>query len=102
MPGGDRQAMRREAAQIREIRDKKFPPTMRCAGSIFKNLYLENLPTGAQAVVPAEAVKGGKVASAFFLEKVGAKGMRQGGIEIAPYHANVIYNAGGGTATELS
>ncbi len=101
MPGGDREAMRREAAQIREIRDKKFPPTMRCAGSIFKNLYFADLPPGAQAAAPADAIKGGKLASAFFLERVGAKGMREGGIEIAPYHANVIYNAGGGTATEL-
>ena len=55
----------------------------------------------AQEAVPEAAVKGGKVASAFFLEKVGAKGMRQGGIEIADYHANVIFNAGGGTASDL-
>ncbi len=101
LPGGDREAMRREAARIREVRDKKFPPTMRCAGSIFKNLYLNDLPPEARAAVPPEAVKGGKVASALFLERVGAKGMREGGIEIAPYHANVIYNAGGGTASEL-
>ena len=41
------------------------------------------------------------MALAFFLDQVGAKGMRQGGIEITPYHANIIYNAGGGTATDL-
>ena len=27
--------------------------------------------------------------------------MRRGGIEIASYHANLIYNAGGGTAAEV-
>jgi UDP-N-acetylmuramate dehydrogenase len=101
MPGGDPAAMRREAQQIREIRDAKFPPSMRCAGSIFKNLRFSELPPGAQAAVPPEAVRGGKVASAFFLERVGAKGMRQGGIEIASYHANIIYNAGGGIAADL-
>lgn len=98
---GDHAELAKEAAQIRAVRDEKFPPTMRCAGSIFKNLYFERLPAAAQALVPDVAVRGGKVASAFFLEKVGAKGMRQGGIEIAPYHANVIYNAGGGTAADL-
>ena len=35
------------------------------------------------------------------LERVGAKGMHLGGIEIASYHANLIYNAGGGTADDL-
>ncbi|MDA0204121.1 MAG: UDP-N-acetylmuramate dehydrogenase [Acidobacteria bacterium] len=98
---GDHAALAKESANIRAIRDEKFPPTMRCAGSIFKNLYFERLPAAAQELVPPAAVRGGKVASAFFLEQVGAKGMRQGGIEIAPYHANVIYNAGGGTAADL-
>ena len=27
--------------------------------------------------------------------------MRNGGIEIAPYHANLIYNLGGGTAAQI-
>lgn len=101
LENGEQEALAKEAANIRAIRDEKFPPTMRCAGSIFKNLYFDRLPAAAQVLVPEGAVKGGKVASAFFLEKAGAKGMRQGGIEIAPYHANVIYNAGGGTAADL-
>ena len=101
LPRGDRAALRVRAAEIREIRDEKFPPTMRCAGSIFKNLHLESLPPGVVAGVPARAVRAGKVASAFFLERVGAKGMRNGGIEIASYHANLLYNRGGGTAAQI-
>jgi UDP-N-acetylmuramate dehydrogenase len=101
LESGNAAELAKEAAHIRAIRDEKFPPAMRCAGSIFKNLYFDRLPAAAQQLVPAAAVRGGKVASAFFLEKAGAKGMRQGGIEIAPYHANVIYNAGGGTAAGL-
>jgi UDP-N-acetylmuramate dehydrogenase len=46
-------------------------------------------------------VREGKVPSAFFLEQVGAKGMVRGGIRVADYHANLIYNAGGGTAREV-
>jgi UDP-N-acetylmuramate dehydrogenase len=43
----------------------------------------------------------GKVPSAWFLEQVGAKGMRRGDIHVADYHANLIYNAGHGTARDL-
>ncbi len=101
LESGDRDALRARAAEITAIRDEKFPPEMRCAGSIFKNLYLRDLPASAAAEVPARVVREGKVASAYFLERVGAKGMRRGGIRIADYHANLIYNAGGGTAREL-
>jgi UDP-N-acetylmuramate dehydrogenase len=93
--------LRKTAREIMAVRDKKFPPTMRCAGSIFKNLHLANLPPKVAAAVPKEVVREGKVASAYFLEQVGAKGMRRGGIEIASYHANLIYNTGTGTAADL-
>jgi UDP-N-acetylmuramate dehydrogenase len=89
------------AHDIRKIRDEKYPPTMKCAGSIFKNLLLAELPAEVQKIVPAKVVREGKVPSAWFLEQVGAKGMRIGGIQVADYHANLIFNAGGGTAVEL-
>ena len=54
------------------------------------------------AQVPERAVRAGKVASAFFLEKVGAKGMQRGGIRIADYHANLIWNEDAGTSAELT
>jgi UDP-N-acetylenolpyruvoylglucosamine reductase len=46
-------------------------------------------------------VREGKVPSAYFLEQVGAKGITNGGIHVAEYHANLIYNTGQGTAREL-
>ena len=97
----DAVVLRKTADDIMTIRNKKFPPTMRCAGSIFKNLLYKDLPPGAAAAVPAAVVREGKVPSAYFLEQVGAKGMERGGIRVADYHANLIYNAGGGTAAEL-
>ncbi|HSM77856.1 MAG TPA: UDP-N-acetylmuramate dehydrogenase [Bryobacteraceae bacterium] len=93
--------LRRTADDIRKIRDEKYPPTMKCAGSIFKNLILSELSASIQARVPAGVIREGKVPSAYFLEQVGAKGLRKGGIEVAPYHANLIYNTGNGTAREL-
>ena len=93
--------LRAHAASILKIRNEKYPPTMRCAGSIFKNLLLADLPESVRAQVPEAVVREGKVPSAYFLEQAGAKGMHSAAIRVADYHANLIYNAGGGTAREL-
>ncbi len=98
---GDSAGLRRRAEEIMRLRNEKFPPSMKCAGSIFKNLLVAHLPPGVAADIPPQAVREGKVASAFFLEQVGAKGLRRNGIQVASYHANLIYNAGGGTAADL-
>jgi UDP-N-acetylmuramate dehydrogenase len=89
------------SAGILKVRNEKFPPTMRCAGSIFKNFLLRELPPAVAAEVPAAVVREGKIPAAWFLEQVGAKGLQLGGIQVAAYHANLIYNAGQGTASEL-
>jgi UDP-N-acetylmuramate dehydrogenase len=93
--------LRATAEGILKIRNEKYPPTMRCAGSIFKNLILTELPAAVQARIPERVVREGKVPSAYFLEVAGAKGMVNGGVRVATYHANLIYNDGGGTALEV-
>jgi UDP-N-acetylmuramate dehydrogenase len=98
---GDPAELKSRAAEIQRIRDEKYPPTMMCAGSVFKNLLFANLPSGVGQAVPSSKVREGKVPSAHFLEEIGAKGMRIGSIVSADYHANLIYNAGGGTASEI-
>ncbi len=97
-----------EAGELQEIadkilttRNKKYPPTMKCAGSIFKNYLLAELPRAVKAELPEKVIIEGKVPSAWFLEQVGAKGMRSGDIQVADYHANLIYNDGNGTARDL-
>jgi UDP-N-acetylmuramate dehydrogenase len=101
MSPGDRAELRRTADGIVKTRNEKFPATMQCAGSVFKNLLLRELPPATAAEVPAETVRDGKVPAAWFLERVGAKGLERGGIRVADYHANLIYNSGSGTAAEL-
>jgi UDP-N-acetylmuramate dehydrogenase len=101
MEHGDSAALHETSDRILTIRNRKYPPTMRCAGSIFKNFLLAGLPAHVAAEIPPNAIIEGKVPSAWFLEQVGAKGMKRGGIEVADYHANLIYNAGGGTARDL-
>jgi UDP-N-acetylmuramate dehydrogenase len=93
--------LRRAADEIYKIRLAKYPLDMKCAGSIFKNLILAELPESVRRQIPERVIREGKAPSAYFLEQVGAKGMRSGGIQVADYHANLIYNTGGGTAREL-
>lgn len=98
---GDAAQLRSTADGILKIRNEKYPPTMHCAGSIFKNLLLAELPEAVRAQVPERVIREGKVPSAYFLELAGAKGMVAGGVRVADYHANLIYNAGGGTAQQV-
>jgi len=101
LPPGDPAALRAKADEILKVRNEKYPPTMRCAGSIFKNLILAELPESVRAQVPERVIREGKVPSAYFLELAGAKGMVLGGVRVADYHANLIYNTGGGTSQEV-
>ena len=98
---GDPAELRATAQGILKIRNEKYPLTMRCAGSIFKNLILSDLPESVRAQVPERVIREGKVPSAYFLELAGAKGMALGGVRVADYHANLIYNAGEGTSQQV-
>jgi UDP-N-acetylmuramate dehydrogenase len=101
LEAADARELRAAADRILSVRNAKYPPTMKCAGSIFKNFLLAELPPRVAAEVPAKVVIEGKVPSAWFLEQVGAKGMQSGDIHVADYHANLIYNAGNGAAADL-
>lgn len=98
---GDAAELRSKADGILAIRNEKYPPAMKCAGSIFKNLIYAELPEHVQTEVDSKVIREGKVPSAWFLDQVGAKGIRNGGIHVADYHANLIYNAGDGTAEQV-
>jgi len=97
----EKEELAKTAREIRSIRDAKYPLSMKCAGSIFKNLLLIDLPASVVAEIPRSVIREGKVPSAWFLEQAGAKGLRRGDIQIADYHANLIYNDGAGTAVDL-
>lgn len=101
LDAADPAQLKEAADRILKIRNEKYPPTMHCAGSIFKNLILAELPESVRAQIPNRVIREGKVPSAYFLESVGAKGMSIGAIRVAGYHANLIYNTGGGTSAQL-
>ena len=94
--------MRASADGILKIRNEKYPPfpTLRRQYRL-RICSLKNFPAEAQAQVPPKVIREGKVPSAYFLEQAGAKGMHRGAIRVADYHANLIYNEGGGTSVDL-
>lgn len=98
---GDAAELVAKAGEILAVRNAKYPPSMKCAGSIFKNVILAELPESARVAVPDRIVKGGKVPSAFFLEQAGAKGLACGGVHVTDYHSNTLYNDGSGTAWQF-
>jgi UDP-N-acetylmuramate dehydrogenase len=97
----DAAELRGAADEILALRSRKYPPTMKCAGSIFKNLLYAELPPAAAGAVPPNVVREGKVPAAWFLDQAGAKGLSRGDIHVAGYHANLIFNAGAGAASDL-
>ena len=101
LPKGEREMLVAKSKEIRGLRRKRYPPEMKCPGSFFMNLWFDQLPKETQEQIPAEKIKGGKVAAGYVLELVGAKGRKLGGAAVADYHGNLIYNAGGARAAEI-
>ncbi|HUJ23641.1 MAG TPA: UDP-N-acetylmuramate dehydrogenase [Bryobacteraceae bacterium] len=101
MDTADAAELQKIAGDIVKVRNEKFPVTMKCAGSIFKNLLLADLPDAVARRVPERVIREGKVPAAYFLEEVNAKGLSCGDIHVASYHANLLYNGGSGTAADL-
>ena len=98
----DAAALRRTARRHPEGAQRKVPGDHEVRGQHLQEPAAEGpCPHAVAAEVPASAVREGKVPAAWFLEQVGAKGMRRGDIHVATYHANLIYNAGAGTAADL-
>ena len=72
----------------------------------FVNLIFQELPETVRVKVPPGVIREGKVPAGYFLDQVGAKGMVNGAIRVADYHANLIYHSQGalreGTAQQVT
>jgi UDP-N-acetylmuramate dehydrogenase len=66
-------------------RNERIPWRSKSAGCFFKNV------DGPQGKIPA----------GLLLEKVGAKGMRQGDAQVSQLHANVLINSGSASAADV-
>lgn len=88
-----------------KLREQKYHPGLRCPGSFFKNIIIDNLSQPQKEIlfrnIDQSRVQYGKLPSGYLLELVGAKGMRIGDAVVADYHGNLIYNQGNATAADL-
>jgi len=83
---GEREAIRSEMLKILAERRRKFPRKEPNCGSVFKSnpaMYAEIGPPGAA------------------IERLGFKGMREGGAQVSHQHANFIVNTGAARAEEV-
>ncbi len=102
----DPKKLSKTSAEILKSRSGKFSPKIRCPGSFFKNILIKTIKPVSKRQellekIGSEKIKSGKLPSAALLEQVGAKGMKQGGFSVAPYHANLILNNGKGIFSDL-
>lgn len=94
--------------EILDIRNKKFPMDMKCPGSYFKNILIDELDEMSKRFLEKEENKkladkiiGGKLPAGCLLEEIGAKGMRVGDVAVSDFHANIMINLGNGTFDDL-
>ncbi|MBI2011438.1 UDP-N-acetylmuramate dehydrogenase [Candidatus Daviesbacteria bacterium] len=98
---GNPKTLKKESEEILEKRLVKYPKGIKCPGSFFMNIVTENLPKDVLEKIPQNMIMYGKIPAGALLEEVGAKGDSIDGIEIAPYHANLFVNKGGGKAEDF-
>lgn len=82
-------------------RSEKYPPSLRCPGSYFKNVLVQQLTPDQLRKIPRGFIQFGKIPAGRLLESVGAKGASRGQASFATYHANLIINRGGATASDI-
>ncbi len=80
---GDKASIAQKGAAFIQERKNKGHYKAPCAGSVFKNNRAFGRPTGK------------------IIDELGLKGERRGGAQIAPFHGNIIINAGGASAADV-
>ncbi|MEK7066605.1 MAG: hypothetical protein AAB965_03505, partial [Patescibacteria group bacterium] len=98
---GDKKVLKKKSEEIIEIRNKKYPPGLKTPGSFFKNILIDEMPKESLKFLPTDRDYFGKVPAWFFLNQVGARGMKEGGITIADFHGNYLMNSGGATFKDV-
>lgn len=96
---GDSEELIKASKETILKRSQKYIPRIKCPGSFFKNVLIVKLPKEMQKSMPKDYF--GKAPAWWFLEQVGAKGAKKGGITIADFHANLFVNEEGGSAQDF-
>ncbi len=90
-----------ESDEIRDLRLKKYPPDLKCPGSLFKNIEAAGLDEETLQALPEGSVRHGKVPAGLLLQAVGANGARRGDARVADYHGNLFINDGNARALDV-
>lgn len=96
----DPQLLKEEADEVFKKRLEKYPPFLKCPGSFFMNVPLNQIPRQKVFLIPQDKIKNNMVHVGWLLESVGSKGYKVGGIEVADYHGNLFINRNNGTSTD--
>lgn len=86
LPRGDRKEILREMLEILVSRRARFP---------------KNLPNGGSTFLSDPAMYASLGPPGRVIEVLGLKGMRRGGAQISPQHANFIVNTGGASSDDV-
>jgi len=101
LPYGNREALLDRREEIRAIRAVRWPNSLRCPGSFFKNILVSSLSKAELEAISPEVIVHGKIPAGFLLQSVGARGERFGGLRIAEFHGNLLLNDGRATYREV-
>ena len=100
--------LRKSSRNLQEISDEilskrslKYPEGLRCPGSFFKNVLLDNVCEEALQRIPDDFIMFGKIPAGKLLETVGANGARRGDAEFATYHGNLMINRGRASSEDV-
>jgi len=97
----DKEELEKTSTKIIEVRNKKYQPGLLCPGSFFKNVLIKDVKKESLKFIPEKVIIDGKIPAGFLLEAVEAKGLKEGGVEVADFHGNLIFNTGAGKFTDV-
>jgi UDP-N-acetylmuramate dehydrogenase len=95
------ESLRDVSGEILSRRLEKYPAGLRCPGSFFKNITLDEIAKETLEKVPENFIMFNKIPAGKLLEAVGAKGVRRGDAQFAPYHGNLIINMDQATSQDI-
>ncbi|HMB17592.1 MAG TPA: UDP-N-acetylmuramate dehydrogenase [Candidatus Paceibacterota bacterium] len=98
---GNFKKLKEKSKKITQKRNKKYPPNIKSSGCFFKNILTKNISKKKLQKIDRSKIIDGKIPAGYLLEKVDAKGMKVGDIQIANFHSNFFINTGNGTKKEI-
>jgi UDP-N-acetylmuramate dehydrogenase len=101
LSAGKKEDLKKLSQEIIKIREKKYKPGLACPGSFFKNIITSNISPTVLKRIDTSKIIAGKIPAGYLLQEIGAPGMRKGGIAVADFHGNLLFNIGHGTAKEV-